>query len=315
MLARWGYTFVQLFSVGVSCGASKGVLAGTVGSWQPWLWLPAGSCFPTGVALQVGVVPPCLSCILFPKRGPPACPKRPAISRETANSQADVLCLENERVCICKCEQVVVLFSVSCLMVSVFSHNTWVSIVSQQVNALSLWLGHYSPSYLGPAQATQGSAHPCSSSPRDLEEALSERVSIMLVMSCDPRVRWDSGQKGRSLRDCWVVKWIPLDRWAHVQLSRTAPSGLWGYQFSSPIPSRTRGTERAPCSASPAQSPGSWLQNILHQQFVLGAAAAPVGKEGSAVSGAEHMPELSTLHSCWEPGLHSEAVPAGAGVL
>lgn len=39
------------------------------------------------------------------------------------------------------------------------------------------------------------------------------------------------------------------------------------------------------------------------------------GKEGYAVSGMERMLELRTLHSCWEPGLPSEAVPAGAGVL
>lgn len=85
-----------------------------------------------------------------------------------------------------------------------------------------------------------------------------------------------------------------------------------------------------PASASPAQSPGSWLQNRLHQQFLLGARLwAGVaqgqagsflltwlpGKEGCAVSGTERVPELRTLHSCWEPGLPSEAVPAGAGVL
>lgn len=39
------------------------------------------------------------------------------------------------------------------------------------------------------------------------------------------------------------------------------------------------------------------------------------GKEGCAVSGTEHMLEPRTLHSCWEPGLPSEAVSADAGVL
>lgn len=40
-----------------------------------------------------------------------------------------------------------------------------------------------------------------------------------------------------------------------------------------------------------------------------------LGKEGCAVSGTERVLELRTLHSCWEPRLPSEAVPAGAGVL
>lgn len=42
MVARWGCAFVQLFCIGVPSETSKGILAGIVGSLQPWLWLPAG---------------------------------------------------------------------------------------------------------------------------------------------------------------------------------------------------------------------------------------------------------------------------------
>lgn len=128
------------------------------------------------------------------------------------------------------------------------------------------------------------------------------------------------------------MKWILVDRWAHGCLSHTAPSnscqgsgetgdtGL-GLQPHQDLHHRAC----APASAPSAQSPGSWLGTTFISSLwqVPGCAAgsrmAPFCRPGCWVRRGccvrDSVPELSTLHCCWEPGLPSEAVPAAAGVL
>jgi len=74
MLARWGYIFVWLFSVD-----SLGLLWGRLQPrWGPgtldWGCLLGPSFLQE--LLQVGAVPVCLSCVLYPRRDSPALPER-----------------------------------------------------------------------------------------------------------------------------------------------------------------------------------------------------------------------------------------------
>lgn len=76
---------------------------GSIGlSWTQWRparlgcgWLPSGSLFPMGIALQFGAVLPCLSCVLYSLALPERLKELP-VSRGNSNPQANFLCLDNE---------------------------------------------------------------------------------------------------------------------------------------------------------------------------------------------------------------------------
>lgn len=124
------------------------------------------------------------------------------------------------------------------------------------------------------------------------------------------------------------VKWLLMDLWTRGYLSHTAPSsscqgsGEMGYWFGSCSPIRTCIPEHAPLS-QPLQHKVWALGFISSFSQVPGSGAgsrmAPLCRSGCWIgrecSVRDSVPEPRTLHSCWEPGLPSEAVPAAAGVL
>lgn len=124
----------------------------------------------------------------------------------------------------------------------------------------------------------------CSFLPVDLEEASPEWVSRHIGDELQPS-RAPGLSCGGSLRDSRVVKWILLDQWACGWLSPASAPGRLGIPAGLFQPKQDLWHGACtPVSASPSQSPGSWLQNPVHQHFPLGARLWAGAAQGQASS-------------------------------